>query len=141
MATATFNGQSKLAAQLLAKNGARLDYIIACTGCAPAVYPQLRKAGLDGKVRLVAFDLTDVIAQMIRKKEIDAAVDTKGVSQARVVINAAVNLLENRSKDLPHTILVNLGMVDYDNLAKYPFDTSIAPDGYKAILSYDPALN
>lgn len=136
-----FNGQAKLAAQLLAKNGARLDYIIACTGCAPAVYPQLRKAGLDGKVRLVAFDLTDVIAQMIRKKEIDAAVDTKGVSQARVVINAAVNLLENRSKDLPHTILINLGMVDYDNLAKYPFETSIAPDGYKAILSYDPALN
>ena len=135
------NGQGKLAAQLLAKNGSRLDYIIGCTGCAPAVVPQLRSVGLAGKVRLVAYDLTDVIAQMIRNKQIDAAVDTKGVSQARVVINAAVNLLEGRSKNLPHTILVDLGVVDFDSLPKYPFDTSIAPEGYRVVLSYKPITN
>lgn len=134
-----FRVQTQLAEQILAKNGAKLDYILGCTGCAPAAYQPLLKAGLQNKIRLVAYDLTSDIAEMIGKKEIYAAVDTKGVSQARVVINAAVNMLEGRSKDLPHTILINLGMVDYNNFADYPFNTSIPPAGYKAVLSYDPS--
>jgi protein TorT len=88
---------------------------------------------------VVAFDLTGEIAQLIRSKEISAAADTKGVSQARVAINAAVNLLEGRTREQPHTILVKLGMLDQQNLANYPFDTSIAPEGYRPQLSYDPA--
>src|SRR5471030_540321 len=136
-----FNGQARLATQLLARSGAKLDYIIGCTGCAPAAFLPIENAHLQDKIRLVAYDLTGEIAQMIRRKEIYAAVDTKGVSQARVVINAAVNLLEGHSKELPHTILVNLGMVDQENLSNYPFDTSIAPEGYKTVLSYDPASN
>ncbi|WP_371868741.1 TMAO reductase system periplasmic protein TorT [Pseudoduganella ginsengisoli] len=136
-----FKGQTRLAEHILAKNGAQLDYILGCTGCAPAVYQPLVHAGLQNKIRLVAYDLTSDIARMIDKGEIYAAVDTKGVSQARVAINAVVNVLEGRSKDLPHTILINLGMVDHNNFATYPFNTSIAPAGYKAVLAYDPASN
>ncbi|MEV4780602.1 TMAO reductase system periplasmic protein TorT [Burkholderia sp. LMU1-1-1.1] len=134
-----FAGQQRLAAELLARHGARLDYILGCTGCAPAAVEPLRQAGLSGKVRLVAYDLTGEIARLIRKGGIEAAADTKGVSQTRVAINAAVNLLERRGKETPHTILVELGMVDRLNFAAYPFDTSIAPEGYKTVLSYDPA--
>lgn len=133
--------QSRLATQMLAQHGGKLDYIIGCTGCAPAALAPLRQAGLNDKIRVVAYDLTGEIAQLIRNKEIYAAADTKGVSQARVATDAAVNLLEGRSKDLPHTILVKLGMVDQDNFASYPFDTSIAPEGYKTVLSYDPERN
>lgn len=136
-----FAGQAKLATQMIAKHGPRIDYLIGCTGCAPAALAPIRDAGLSEQIRLVAFDLTSDIAHLIRNKEIYAAADTKGVSQARVALNAAVNLLEGRSKDLPHTILVKLGMVDQQNFATYPFDTSIAPEGYKAVLSYDPARN
>lgn len=136
-----FQGQTRLTEQILAKNGAKLDYILGCTGCAPAAYRPLRDAGLHNKIRLVAYDLTGDIAQMIVKKEIYAAADTKGVSQARVAINAAVNVLEGRSKVLPHTILINLGMLDQTNIGAYPFNTSIAPAGYAAVLSYDPASN
>lgn len=136
-----FGGQGKLAAQMLASHGDKLDYIIGCTGCAPAAWQPIQQAGLGEKIRLVAYDLTGDIAAMIRRKEIMAAVDTKAVSQARVVINAAVNVLEGRSKDLPHTILVNLGMLDQENVNDYPFDTSIAPEGYKVIRSHDPAAN
>ncbi len=136
-----FNGQSKLATQMLAKYGTRLDYIIGCTGCAPAALAPIREAGLGDKIRLVAYDLTGDIAHLIRSGDIYAAADTKGVSQARVAINAAVNTLEGRGRELPHTILVKLGMVDQQNYAAYPFDTSIAPDGYKVVLSYDPAHN
>jgi protein TorT len=131
--------QSQLAGRILNKHGNRLDYILGCTGCAPAALAPLKEAGLSGKIRVVAYDLTGEIAQLIRSKDIYAAADTKGVSQARVVINAAVNVLEGRGKEFPHTILVNLGMVDQHNLSTYPFDTSIAPDGYKVVLSYDPA--
>lgn len=136
-----FKGQAKLAREMLAKHGTRLDYIIGCTGCAPAALAPIKAAGLSEKIRVVAYDLTGDIAHLIRSGEIYAAADTKGVSQARVAINAAVNVLEGRNKDLPHTILIKLGMVDQQNYADYPFDTSVAPDGYKAMLSYDPARN
>lgn len=131
--------QAQLAGRILARHGKRLDYLLGCTGCAPAVLGPLKAAGLSDKVRVVAYDLTGDIVHLIRSKEIVAAADTKGVSQARVAINAAVNLLEGRAKEQPHTILVKLGMLDQQNLGSYPFDTSIAPEGYKPQLSYDPA--
>jgi len=132
-------GQTQLAAQVIARHGAQLDYILGCTGCAPAAIMPLKEAGLDGKVRIVAYDLTRRIADAIRQGEISAAADTKGVSQARVVTNAVVNHLEGRlSGRQAHTILVKLGLVDRDNAGTYPFDTSIAPAGYSPSLSHTP---
>lgn len=131
-------GQSQLAAQLLAEHGKGLDYILGCTGCAPAARLPLKEAGLERKIQLVAYDLTREIADLIRKGEIHAAADTKGVSQARVAIDAAVNFLEGRTGELPHTILIKLGLVDGRNHAAYPFDTSTAPAGYVPVFHYAP---
>lgn len=130
--------QSQLAAQLLAQHGKTLDYLLGCTGCAPAAVLPAREAGLNGKLRIVAFDLTREIAGLVRIGDIVAAADTKGVSQARVAIGSAVNYLEGRMQKVPHTILVKLGLVDASNLASYPFDTSTAPEGFKPNLSYIP---
>ena len=131
-------GQSRLAAQLLDQYGKRLDYILGCTGCAPAAVLPVKMAGLEGRVRIVAYDLTREIAELIRKGYIKAAADTKGVSQARVVTNVAVNYLEGRNTRLPHTVLIKLGLLDQSNYAKYDFESSIAPPNYEPILSYDP---
>lgn len=131
--------QAQLAGRMLARHGKRLDYLLGCSGCAPAALGPLKAAGLDDKVKVVAYDLTGEIAHLIRAREIAAAADTRGVSQARVAINAAVNLLEGRASEQPHTILVKLGLLDQQSLGNYPFDTSIAPDGYRPQLSYAPA--
>jgi len=131
--------QTQLAAQLLAEHGKTLDYLLGCTGCAPAAVLPVKEAGLSGKVRIVAYDLTREIVGLIRSGAISAAADTKGVSQARVVTNAAVNFLENRTRQVPHTILVKLGLVDQTSLATYPLDTSTAPEGYTPVLSVAPA--
>ena len=131
-------GQSRLAAEMLAQHGRKLDYLIGCSGCAPAAILPIAQAGLQGKVRLVAYDLTREIATLVQKGEIAAAADTKGVSQARVVTNAAVSFLEGRSRKPPHTILIRLGLLDQKNYAAYPLDTSIAPEGYAPVLSYAP---
>lgn len=130
--------QSRLAAQLLAEHGKKLDYILGCTGCAPAAVLPVKDRALSGKIKIVAYDLTREIAGLIRKGEIVAAADTKGVSQARVAINAVVNFLEGRTAELPHTILVKLGLVDRNNHAAYPFDTSTPPGGYVPVTSYAP---
>ncbi|TFW17064.1 TMAO reductase system periplasmic protein TorT [Duganella callida] len=130
--------QAQLAGRILNRHGKRLDYILGCTSCAPAALGPIKAAGLGERIRVVAYDLTDEIAHLIRNREIYAAADTRAVSQARVAINAAVNLLEGRAKEQPHTILVKLGMVDQQNYASYPFDSSIAPENYKAQLAYDP---
>lgn len=131
-------GQSQLAAQLLMEHGTTLDYILGCTGCAPAAVLPIKEAGLQAKIKVVSYDLTREIADFIRKGNIVASSDTKGVSQARVAINAAVNFLEKRTKDVPHTILIKLGLVDQGTFANYEFDTSIAPSGYVPLLSYVP---
>jgi len=130
--------QSQLAAQLLAEHGKSLDYVLGCTGCAPAAVLPVKEAGLSGKVRIVAYDLTREIVGLIRTGSISASADTKGVSQARVVTNAAVNFLEHRTQKTPHTILVKLGLVDRSTLARYPLDASTAPDGYTPVLSVRP---
>lgn len=130
--------QTQLATQLLTQHGDKLDYILGCTGCAPAVVRPLKEAGLSGKVRIVAYDLTREIAGLVRSGDIYAASDTKGVSQARVAINTVVNFLEKRNTELPHSILIKLGLVSQDNYAGYDFDSSVAPDDYKPVLSYRP---
>lgn len=131
-------GQSQLASALLARHGKTLDYIIGCSGCAPAAVLPVKMAGLSGKIRIVAYDLTREVAEFVRRGEIVAAADTKGVSQARVAINAVVNFLEKRALDRPHTMLIKLGMLDRSNFAGYNFDVSIAPKGYEPVLSYQP---
>ena len=131
-------GQAQLATQLLAKRGKNLDYILGCTGCAPAALLPLKQAGLNKTIRVVAYDLTREIAGLIRKDEVVASVDTRGVSQARVAINAAVDFLEGRTKDQPHVILIKLGLVDKSSYASYSFDASVAPEGYTPVLSYAP---
>ena len=122
----------------LVEHGKKLDYILGCTGCAPAAVLPIKESGLQAKIKVVSYDLTREIADFIQKGNIVASADTKGVSQARVTINAAVNFLEKRSKDVPHTILIKLGLVDQSTFANYEFDTSIAPFGYVPLLSYVP---
>jgi protein TorT len=130
--------QSQLAAQMFAQHGKKLDYLLGCTGCAPAAVLPAKEAGLKGKLRIVAYDLTREIADLVRTGAIVAAADTKGVSQARVAINVALNHLEGRTRQPPHTILIKLGLLDASNLASYPFDTSTAPEGFKPLLSHIP---
>ncbi len=131
-------GQTQLAAQLILQYGKSLDYVIGCTGCIPAVRLPLQEAGLAGKIRLVSFDLTREVAQLIRSGEVHASADTRGVSQARVVTHSVVEYLEGRSVKPPKTRLVRLGLVERDIWRHYRFDTSIAPDGYRPVLSYHP---
>lgn len=131
-------GQSRLAEQLLSKHGKKLDYILGCTDCAPAAILPVKLAGLNEKIRIVAYGLTREMIAHIRKGEIYAATDVKGVSQARVVINAAVDYLEGRIRNRPHTILIKLGMVDRNNVANYDYDISTAPAAYKTTLHYAP---
>ncbi|SMC23710.1 protein TorT [Andreprevotia lacus DSM 23236] len=131
--------QSQLAEQLINAHGKKLDYILGCTGCAPAASARLKDAGLDKKIKVVAYDLTREIANLIKTGDIAASADTKAVSQARVVTSAVVNHLEKRTAQSPHTILIKLDMVDPANYAHYKFDTSIAPDDFVPVFSYNPA--
>lgn len=130
--------QTQLAAQVLAQYGRHLDYILGCTGCAPAAVLPIREAHLDSRIRVIAYDLTDEIAVMLRRGEIVAAGDTKGVSQARIVTDLVVDYLEKRRRHLPDTVLVSLGMVDARHVGAYLMGASIAPQNYTPVLSWSP---
>lgn len=131
-------GQSQLAAALLREHGDKIDYILGCTSCAPAAIEPVQVAKLTHKVKIVSYGLTREIIPMIRNGLILAATDVKAVSQARLAINTTVNFLEGRIKQLPHTILIKLGMVDQHNVARYDYDISTAPLNYETQLHYAP---
>lgn len=131
--------QTQLASRMVARYGKTLDYIVGCTGCAPAAWLPIKESGLEGKVRIVAYDLTREIALSIHNKEIVAAVDTKSVSQARVVTDSVVDYLEGRGKHMPPVMLVQLGLMDGDNYSRYAAGASIPPADYVPVLSYVPA--
>lgn len=131
-------GQSQLAEQMFIKHGKHLDYILGCTDCAPAAIMPLHAAGLHKKTKIVAYGLTREMIRHIRAGEIVAATDVKAVNQARVTIGTAVDYLEGRIKQRPHTILIKLGMVDRANVDSYDYDVSTAPQDYRTALSYHP---
>lgn len=131
-------GQSLLAEQVLVKHGKRLDYILGCTDCAPAAILPVKAAGLQKKIKIVAYGITRDIIANIRRGEIVAATDVKAVSQARLAINATVDFLEGRINELPHTILIKLGMVDHSNYMTYDYGITTAPKSYSTALSYRP---
>jgi protein TorT len=131
--------QSQLADRLLEEHGKQIDYILGCTGCVPAAVLPVQAHGLQEHIKIVAYDLTREIAGLIRKGSIVAAADTKGVSQARVTIDAVVDYLEQRNVVHPHTMLIKLGLVAQSNHAEYPYSTSTAPDGYVPITHYAPS--
>ncbi len=128
--------QSRLAAEIIARHGKKLDYLIGCTGCAPAARLPLDEAKLKRKIRIVSYDLTGEIASLIPDGEISAAADTRAVSQARVVTDAAVEYLQGAR--LPKVILIEIGLVDGENYRNYPLETSIAPNDHFPQLSYSP---
>lgn len=130
--------QRHLARQLLREYGKTLDYVIGCTGCAPAASAEIRAAGLQQKINVVAYDLTREIADLIKNGQVSAAVDTKAVSQSRVVLNTVVDYLEGRAGKPPHTVLIKLGLIDQSNYASYKLDASIAPADFAPVFSYAP---
>ncbi len=129
-------GQSLLAEQLIYKHGKKLHYILGCTGCAPGAILPVKMAGLESKIKIVAYGLTREIVGQIANGEILAATDVKAVSQARLAIDATVDFLEGRIKERPHTILIKLGMVDRNNYKKYDYSITTSPRDYRPILSY-----
>jgi protein TorT len=131
-------GQSQLATALLREHGDKIDYILGCTSCAPAAVPPVETSKLTHKIKIVSYGLTREIIPMIQDGRILAATDVKAVSQARLAINTAVNFLEGRIKQLPHTILIKLGMVDQSNVDHYDYDISTAPLDYQTQLHYTP---
>lgn len=131
--------QGQLAKQMLHEHGKSLDYIIGCTGCAPPASAEIWEAGLQSQVKVIAYDLTREIAELIQQGRISASVDTKAVSQARVVTDAVVNYLEQRTGTRPHTILIKLGLVDQSNYDTYKFDTTIAPEDFVPVFFNSPA--
>lgn len=132
-------GQSQLAEKLIFAHGKKIDYLLGCTGCAPAAILPIKHAGLANKIRIVSYGLTRELIQNIRNGQIVAATDVKAVGQARVSLDATVNYLEGRTKTRPHTILVKLGMVDGNNVTRYDYDATTSPAEYKPTLSYTPA--
>ncbi len=108
-----------------------LDYLVGTAVMAEAAVPILRARNLQNKVKLVSVYMTPGVYQGLKSKSIEAAGSAPVVLTARIMLDAAVRLLENKVefKDVG-----TLGQVytqaDVQTLVA---DTVLAPATYKPV--------
>jgi protein TorT len=124
--------QSQLIEDALAANP-DLDYIVGTAVTAEAAVPILRDRGLTDQIGVVAYYFTPGVHQGLQDGTILAAPSDSMVIQARIAIDQAIRVLEDKPLEPGPFVGPRLFVVDGDNVADFDRDTSLAPDGFQPV--------
>ena len=110
-----------------------LDVIAGTTVTAEAAIEILRRRGLDKKVRVFAYYYGPGVHRGIRRGNVIAAPTDLQAVQARMSVDLAVRVLENKPflKHVGPRVIV----VDSNNIRKFDATTSLPPRGFRPIFS------
>lgn len=108
-----------------------LDYIVGSAVTAEAGVPVLRSRNRLGEVKLVALYMTPGVYQGIKQKAIEASFLEPAVNIARMSVNEAVKLLEN--KDVLRTIIPVGRFYDQTNIDELNTDEAFAPLSFRPV--------
>lgn len=124
--------QSKLIEEVLSRHP-DLDYIAGTAVTAGAALPILRAHGLENRVKVVSYYLTEEVYRGIKRGHILAAPTDSAVIQGRVAIDQSVRILQQQdfTKDAGPRIKV----LDASNMKGAERLYSVAPSGFSAIYS------
>ena len=124
--------QSKLVAEALDQH-ADLDYIVGTTVSATAAVSQLRRRGLEDKIKVLAYYYGPQGHRAIRRGSILAAPTDFQSLQARIAVDLAVRLLENR--DPPRHVSPIVEVIDVDSIRGFDPSGSLPPRGFRPMFS------
>ena len=125
--------QAKLVEDLL-QTHKDLDYLVGTAVMTEAALPLLRARNLQDKVKLVSVYMTPGVYQAMKSKAIDAAGSAPVVLTARIMLDTAVRLLENK---IEYRDIGTLGRVytpaDIGTLNR---SEVLAPDNYRPVFKF-----
>lgn len=108
-----------------------LDYLVGTAVMAEAAVPILRARNLQNKVKLVSVYMTPGVYQGLKNKSIEAAGSAPVVLTARIMLDTAVRLLENK---VEHRDVGTLGQVyTQGDVQTLVADTVLAPASFKPV--------
>ena len=140
---ATLNGdmakevQARLVENLL-QSHKDIDYIAGTAVSIEAAVPLLRAHHVENKVSLVSVYTTPMILRYLKNGEIKAAHVSPLVTTARMMIDTAVRLLQNKQPE-PLIKYETIGrMYTAQDIGALDVNTVMAPDGFKPVFRYGP---
>ena len=108
-----------------------LDYLAGTAVMVEAAVPILRARNLQNKVKLVSIYMTPGVYQHLKSKSIAAAGSAPVVPTARLMLDTAVRLLENK---LEHADIGTLGKIyTPETAATLDSSTVLAPAGFRPV--------
>lgn len=111
-----------------------LDYLVGTAVMAESAVPLLRARNLQDKVKLLSVYMTPGVYQGLKSKSIEAAGSAPVVLTARIMLDSAVRLLENK---VEHTDIGTLGSVfTQSEVSKLQPDTVLAPASFKPVFRF-----
>ena len=127
--------QTRLVEEALAAHS-DLDVIAGTAVTAEAAVQVLLKRGLSDKIKVLASYFGPAIGRAIRRGLVLAAPSDRQALLARLALDQAVNALEKRPFD--RHIAATITMIDDQTLKTFEPSSSIAPLGFRPILSVGP---
>ncbi len=111
------------------------DYIVGTAVTAEAAIPIVQRKNLANRTNILAYYFSPGVYRGITRGSILAAPSDLQAIQARIAVDQAIRILENRPF-MKH-IGPKIEVIDKSNLAKFDLTTSLAPRGFKAIFDVD----
>jgi protein TorT len=108
-----------------------ISYIVGTAVTAEAAIPIVRDAGLQDKVKILAYYYTPGVDQGIRRGQILAAPTDSPVIQGRIAIDQAIRILEG--KDYLKHVGPAIKVVTQDDIKTFDSGSTLAPEGFQPI--------
>lgn len=124
--------QTKLLTQFLDRNP-DIDYVVGNAVAAEAAVQELRRRGLESKVKIVSYYFSSNVYRGIERDRILAAPSDVPTLQSRLALDVAVKALEG--KPIPRHISAPLQLIERSRLDRIRLRDSLAPDGFRPIFS------
>jgi protein TorT len=124
--------QARLLNAVLDKNK-DIDYIVGTAVTAEAAVSVLRERKLNGRVKILSYYFGAGVYRFLQRGSIVAAPTDQQGRQAGLAIDLIVKILEK--KPYPKHISATIEMVDDDNIKQFDTSNSLAPQGFRPILS------
>lgn len=127
--------QSKLVKDVLAEHP-DVDVVAGTAVTAEAAIQVLQKLNRAEQTRIVSYYFGPAVSRAIKRGLVLAAPSDRQALLARMAVNQAVNLLEKKTID--RHIAASVVMVDSKNIDGFDLTSSVAPLGFRPLLSVRP---
>lgn len=125
--------QGELVETALDRHADDLDFVVGTAVTAEVASKILRRRGLAGRIRVIAYYYSPGVHRGIRRGTVLAAPTDLTVIQARIALDVMVRILEQ--KDFFRHVAPRVIVIDKERVRSWDSSTTLAPRGFRPIFS------